>query len=226
MQHIVAKCAASSLGARVFADQATNTRICRICDRRDKVMHKDLPKDVDPRVQRTHQLLRNALIDLVNEQGFDTVTVGDIAERAMVNRATFYRHYEAQYDLVAQIFAEAVETMSCELGPPEIGLEDVDPRRTLGPWVELFEHFARHARLYRALLGWNGSPWFAARLRDHVASMLLERERLREQLPGLVRRPEQVQMPREVAATFIATLGIGIVAWWLEDMEQRYSAAQ
>jgi AcrR family transcriptional regulator len=189
-------------------------------------MHKDLPKDGDPRVRRTHQLLRDALIDLVSEQGFDTVTVGEIAERAKVNRATFYRHYEDKYDLVAQIFAEAVETMSHELGPPEIGLEEVDPGRTPGPWVKLFEHFERHSRLYRALLGRNGSPWFAARLRDHIASLLRERERLREQLPGRARRPEQVHMPREVAATFIATLGIGIVAWWLEDVEERYSAAQ
>lgn len=72
----------------------------------------------DLRVRRTHTLLREALIDLIAEKGFDAVTVGEIAERAMVNRATFYRHYQDKYALVTGIFQEAVNQLISELGPP------------------------------------------------------------------------------------------------------------
>ena len=44
-------------------------------------------------------LLREALIDLIDEKGLDAVTVGEISERAMINRATFYRHYQDKYEV-------------------------------------------------------------------------------------------------------------------------------
>lgn len=69
----------------------------------------------DLRVRRTHALLQKTLIDLIAEKGFDAVTVGDIAERAMVNRSTFYRHYPDKYALVTSIFEEAVNQLVSEL---------------------------------------------------------------------------------------------------------------
>jgi AcrR family transcriptional regulator len=69
--------------------------------------------------------------------------VGDIAERAMINRATFYRHYQDKYDLVATIFEEAanhlVEDMKPlhkDTGPGEKG------ENLLEIWNQLFEHVA------------------------------------------------------------------------------------
>ena len=42
----------------------------------------------DLRIRRTHKFLKDAMIQLIAEKGFDAITVGDIAERAMINRAT------------------------------------------------------------------------------------------------------------------------------------------
>ena len=47
----------------------------------------------DPRIFRTRQFLRDALIDLIREKGFDIVQVQEITERAKLNRPTFYLHY-------------------------------------------------------------------------------------------------------------------------------------
>ena len=65
----------------------------------------------DLRIRRTRKLLREALIALIEERGFDAITVGEIAERAMVSRAAFYRHYQDKYDLVEKIFAEMAEAV-------------------------------------------------------------------------------------------------------------------
>src|SRR5436190_1860613 len=54
----------------------------------------------DPRVKRTRQLLKRALSDLLAEKPFHDITVQDIAERATLNRVTFYAHFEDKYDLI------------------------------------------------------------------------------------------------------------------------------
>jgi len=63
-------------------------------------------KGVDPRVKRTLQLLQQALLELVQEKHFASITVQDIAERASVNRATFYAHFEDKYDLLESTIRE------------------------------------------------------------------------------------------------------------------------
>jgi AcrR family transcriptional regulator len=54
----------------------------------------------DPRVLRTRHLLLQAFYDLFLEKGFQAMTVQDIAERASVNRGTFYTHFEDKYAIL------------------------------------------------------------------------------------------------------------------------------
>lgn len=54
----------------------------------------------DPRVKRTRRLLKQALSDLLAEKSFQDITVQDIADRATLNRVTFYAHFEDKYDLI------------------------------------------------------------------------------------------------------------------------------
>ena len=68
-------------------------------------------KSVDPRVKRTNQLLQQALLELSREKRFASITVQDIAQRAMVNRATFYAHFEDKYELVESIIREQFQQM-------------------------------------------------------------------------------------------------------------------
>ena len=54
----------------------------------------------DPRVKRTRQLIMQAFTELLAEKSFHAITVQDVAERATVNRATFYAHFEDKYALM------------------------------------------------------------------------------------------------------------------------------
>jgi len=60
----------------------------------------DRPNAKDPRVRRTRQALQQALEALMAEKSFAAITVHDIAERAGVNRVTFYAHFRDKYDLL------------------------------------------------------------------------------------------------------------------------------
>lgn len=63
-------------------------------------------KRVDPRIKRTRKLLNQAFLELLNEKGFQSITIQDITDRAEVNRATFYAHYEDKYDLLDSYMRE------------------------------------------------------------------------------------------------------------------------
>src|SRR5579862_7529252 len=55
---------------------------------------------IDPRVTRTQKLIRDALRALLKEKSFESISVQDIAERATVNRATFYAHFQDKFALL------------------------------------------------------------------------------------------------------------------------------
>src|SRR5262245_29567210 len=63
--------------------------------------------DADPRVKRTRKLLQDAFVALLAEKSFHAISVQDIAERATVNRATFYAHFEDKYALMDQMIRNA-----------------------------------------------------------------------------------------------------------------------
>jgi len=185
---------------------------------------------VDLRMRRTHANLREALIDLIEEKGFDAVTVADIAERAIVNRTTFYRHYPDKYALVTGIFEEAVNQMFREIGPLPANLEgllssesEFDAKAVqsyidsqLAAWSRFFEHVARHARLYRVMLGKRGSSWFAIQMRDYFAQAIRNRARILS-ASGLRPTNDPNAAPAEFVIISLAHWFVGMLTWWIEN---------
>src|SRR5512147_2375338 len=160
------------------------------------------------RVRRTQRLLREALIELIEERGFDALTVGEIAERAMVSRAAFYRNYQDKYDLVEQIFAEAMQAL----------LEAVaEPRTAHSPeiWVRFFEHIAEYERLYRALLGRKGSPWFVRKMRASLVELVKDHGRALDGPPGAAQTVHP--FPDEFVPDVVAAMFVEAITWWLEQ---------
>src|ERR1700730_3074387 len=125
------------------------------------------------RIKRTHKLLRTALMDLIEEHDFDALTVGEIAERAMVSRAGFYRYYQDKYELVEQLFEEAVCTLMSDLDAHfHVVLVGEGMQAVPEPWVKFFEHLVEYERLYRVLLASKSSSWLVAKMRASLKEVL------------------------------------------------------
>ncbi len=159
------------------------------------------------RVRRTQKLLREALIDLIEERGFDALTVGEITERAMVSRAAFYRNYEDKYALVEQIFAEAMSSLHNAVG--EMGREH--PPQV---WVKFFEHIAEYERLYRALLGRKGSSWFVLKMRASMTDLIKEHGRVLDQRGALTHPVDPFS--DDFVPDLVSTMFVEAITWWLE----------
>jgi AcrR family transcriptional regulator len=77
----------------------------------DRLHLVELKKRTDARVRRTRDALGDALVALMQEKPFDTITVQDVLDRAKVGRSTFYSHYSDKEDLLmsdAEEFFESV----------------------------------------------------------------------------------------------------------------------
>jgi AcrR family transcriptional regulator len=62
----------------------------------------------DPRVLRTRRLILDSFIELSAKKEFKDITVKDITTEAMINRATFYYHFEDIYDLLEKALSEVL----------------------------------------------------------------------------------------------------------------------
>lgn len=160
----------------------------------------------DIRIQRTRQLLQQALFDLTLEKGFASVTVRDIAERAKVNRSTFYRHYLDKYDLLAQYFdtlqhhiteaaATAEQSPSVEAVPAGLLL--------------LVKHVQSHADFYRVMLGPHGDPAFIHRFRQLA-------EQRYQTLFARTPPDDSALPPIPMKLSYISYAAVGAILWWLE----------
>lgn len=161
-------------------------------------MSRETGKAENLRVRRTRILLRDALVALMAEQqDFDRITVNQIVDRAMVSRAAFYRNYRDKYQMVEQIFDEAMAGLRGTMA----GLDERPPIERL---VAFFDHLAAYDTMYRALLGNRGSVWFADRMRNALADMVTPH------FPPPADRRAPDFAPSMLSAMFAAG-----ISWWL-----------
>jgi AcrR family transcriptional regulator len=157
----------------------------------------------DRRSERSRQLIRRAMLELLFETRFEEITVQAILDRANVGRSTFYTHYYDKEDVLAHIAAEQLETLAGQLVERGAGEQ-------LIPSLELFHHVQGHAGYFRALQQGQGrrALWDAAQA---ALSRTIE-----QALLGTVTEYHDTAVPPEVAAQYLAGALLNLVRWWLE----------
>lgn len=85
----------------------------------------------DPRVKRTKALIRQAFIEWLAVKDFEDITVQDIVDRAELNRATFYNHYQDKYELLDLTMAELFAEMLSAWIPPDANMQGAELVRRL-----------------------------------------------------------------------------------------------
>src|SRR5215216_7129759 len=154
----------------------------------------------DRRSQRTRHLLGEALVELIREKDYGTITVSDIIERANVGRSTFYAHYRDKDALFVGELDRVIEVLSHHIP----GQEELPFFPSLG----LFQHVGEEYGLYKALLWTPGIDL----LIKHMQKSLSERV---EQ--GLQNSGQVFDLPHPILANFIVGNFLTLLKWWLEN---------
>jgi AcrR family transcriptional regulator len=164
----------------------------------------------DRRGQRTRELLQKSLIDLINERGYDAITVQDIVDRANVARTTFYVHYSSKEDLFISCHEVIVsEFQSGPLYPHPLSREELLSSTAPTEIISAYRHLEEaRARLYPIFHGKDASL-ILRRIRDWSA------QEIETNLRAVFGNDESI-VPLDVLATYLDGAQIALVQWWLE----------
>jgi len=170
-------------------------------------------KTVDRRIERTRQLLQEALIAVILEKGFEAATVQDVIDRANVGRSTFYAHFQDKEDLLLSRFEHLRAEFEKHLLSASV--------TSTSPWelsLSMFQHAEGQRQLYKALAGKQGGNVVIIYIQKYLASYLSEH--LKQQL-----KKRKNPFPYEILSHYIASSFISLLTWWL-DTDSTYSSEQ
>jgi AcrR family transcriptional regulator len=167
---------------------------------------------VDRRITRTRISIRNALVALIEEKGFENLSVSDIASKADINRGTFYLHYKDKFELLEQTVDDVVQELE-KIFRKARSLRFADFISTDEPLpilVEIFEYVKENEALTRVIFGLGGGVAFQAKVRNMVENNL--------KLGFLsTAKAENFLVPREYLISYIMHAHFGVIQSWLEN---------
>lgn len=178
-------------------------------------------QQIDRRVRRTRQALQDALISLILEKGYDTVTIEEITDRADLGRTTFYLHFRDKEELLLQAVESIVEDfiekhimdLEREL-TPELTAESLRVNLDERILFYVFEHARENADLYKVMLRGEGSSKTTERMRLLISEEAIKR---------LQHHPAvELKVPLNFFGAYFAGALIEVVTWWLEN-DQPYT---
>jgi AcrR family transcriptional regulator len=161
-------------------------------------------KKTDARVRRTRDALGDALVALMQEKPFDTITVQDVLDRAQVSRSTFYSHYSDKDDLLMSDAEEFFEAISMALSAHG------DKSDRVFPVQEFFTHLSDVQPFFKALVKSGKYQENMELARGHFARGI---ERRLSELPRANSIPPN-QLPA-IAFTHAGAL-LSLLTWWLD----------
>lgn len=175
-----------------------------------------MQKRPDRRKPRTRRLLRDALISLILEKGYDAVTVQDITDRANLGRATLYLHFKQGKDeLLMTSLREMFDDLKSRIAPPSPNTALGDAALRIIP----FQHAFENRDLYRVtLLSQQGTAAIVNGIREYLAGSLRERIDV-----AVGEQPPLV--PLDIVANYLAGAMIAMISWWLKQ-DKKYTPEQ
>lgn len=166
---------------------------------------------VDRRVQRTRQLLHNALLELIVEQGYEAITVQNIIDRANVGRSTFYAHFRDKEDLLVSGMDDLIYSLSWEVETLPVTDGEQESHRYKLSTLSLFRHTQAHFPLYKAMVGGQGIDVVFKTTHTHFCRSL------QTQLEQLVPDGNTPSVPPALMAHYLAGALQTLMTWWLDN---------
>ncbi|MFZ3070629.1 MAG: TetR/AcrR family transcriptional regulator [Anaerolineaceae bacterium] len=176
-----------------------------------------MPRKDDRRIQRTRKLLRESMLALILEQGYDDINIQDVTDRANLGRATFYLHYKEKDDLLADVMRQMFDDFLASA--PQI-LNNQWNLHDIRGVQKMFEFAEQHYDLYRIMMIGKGSVIGSKQvhtiLQENIsASLGLELERLNA----------ETIISRVFIENYYTGALLSLIYWWL-DNEMPYSPTE
>lgn len=163
---------------------------------------------IDRRVERTRELLQKALMELIAERGYDSITIQDIVDRANLGRTTFYLHYNSKDELFMSCHEAIISEFHLGLLHPltreELLSPQIPPQMT-----SAYRHLEEGRALLYPIFQGKDSQLILRQIRDRSA------REIEVNLRAVFVETESA-IPFEILANYLVGAQIALMQWWLE----------
>jgi len=164
------------------------------------------PPTVDKRIKRTKHALKDALIRLMEEKDFRSITITDIIERADYNRGTFYTHYPHKEALLDDVVNEVIDGFIEAYREPYLDKSELNIEQLPDTGVKIFTYVEQHANLFSLLLRDEYIPRFQEQLSHAI------KEVITAEFP-----PPPPPINAEIYINYTAYSFLGLIIYWVKS---------
>jgi AcrR family transcriptional regulator len=178
-----------------------------------------MTKKVDLRVKRTNKLITQAFIKLLRTKTFDKITINDISDEAMINRATFYSHFKDKFDLFEQIIDKFLGEFAAVLDEENlVEKNSVNVKKIELSLTKFYEFIRENPALAQIIVTHSNEEMLAKRL------LTILSERYSEIFNSLDVRNEDLKIPTDFVVSYITSIFIGTLKWWIDQKDADMTA--
>ena len=169
-------------------------------------------KPLDLRIQKTHKSLIEAFLKLLEEKRFENITVNEICDRAMVRRATFYKHFGDKYEFFTFMVQYIQEIFFCNAVPVDSHTPSIEPYITIVK--DTLDFLDENETLVHSVMESGVFPLLLNIISEQIVRDVKERFR------ADAKNGVELMLPPELMAQAYTGALINISRWWVTHKQQ------
>lgn len=167
------------------------------------------PETTDPRVQRTKQQLRRALVELLKTANTKEISIQAITKQAQITRGTFYLHYEDKTDFIQKAVQDLIRDLYQTVTIQNDKMAQPYQQINL---LALFEYVERRQDAFKVFHKNDTSLAFKQQLTTEMRRLI---EAYLNNLFQEATQSDQIEL--SITADYLAGASLVLVFKWIED---------
>ena len=156
--------------------------------------------------------IQKALVTLMLQKSFETITISDITLQARVNRSTYYYHYYKKEEILEEVVNRSARDLIVAMKVPyDSGSEFLINDSVLPSTLKLFEHVHHHRYYYQALLTNENSLNFQNEF-IRILKGFMENE-----VTNIYKQKGDSLIDQDIFTSYQAYAVLGMIKQWIKD---------
>lgn len=169
-----------------------------------------MTKRIDLRVKRTNKMIIDAFFELVEEKGYESVTIQDIAKKAMINRATFYAHFKDKQDLYEQMFDFAIDAFTSVIDSDQtITKNQIEIKKIEYLLTNIYINIQENKKFFLTIMDGGSNELLRKKLAYIISekySDIFQRLKIKE---------NDIEVPIDFIIEYMTSIFVGTLHWWI-----------